>query len=153
MLGVLGKASSVNAVERVDLKIVDDEGGLRAKTMHSDDEEDDDIRVASRTAHLELKLVYHHGQLTAGVIADPRHHEEALPPPPGERRAARCGRYRDVAVDIYCFRARTAGLAGSLHHCIWVRDGEQWRGARRLASRMALRAGCSQGQELRDGYD
>jgi hypothetical protein len=60
---VLGKASSVNAVERVDLKIFDPEGGLRVRTEHSDEESDDDIRVASRTAHLELKLVYHHGKL------------------------------------------------------------------------------------------
>ncbi|BEJ17581.1 hypothetical protein CspHIS471_0609820 [Cutaneotrichosporon sp. HIS471] len=61
VLNVLGKASSVNTVERVDLKIFDPEGGLRARTDHSDEESDDDIRVASRTAHLELKLVYHHG--------------------------------------------------------------------------------------------
>lgn len=55
----------MNAVERVDLKIFDPEGGLRARTDHSD-ESDDDIRVASRTAHLELKLVYHHGEPMAG---------------------------------------------------------------------------------------
>ncbi|BEI88484.1 uncharacterized protein CcaverHIS019_0112020 [Cutaneotrichosporon cavernicola] len=61
VLNVLGKASSVNTVERVDLKIFDPEGGLRARTDHSDEELDDDIHVASRTAHLELKLVYHHG--------------------------------------------------------------------------------------------
>ncbi|GMK57477.1 hypothetical protein CspeluHIS016_0403110 [Cutaneotrichosporon spelunceum] len=61
VLNVLGKASSVNSVERVDLKIFDPEGGLRVRADHSDEESDDDIRVASRTAHLELKLVYHHG--------------------------------------------------------------------------------------------
>lgn len=53
----------MNAVERVDLKIADPEGGLRARTQHSDSESDDDVRVATRTAYLELKLVYHHSEL------------------------------------------------------------------------------------------
>lgn len=60
---MLGKASSVNAVERVDLKIVDPEGGLRASTQHEDESDNDDIRVSSRSAYLELKLVYRHGEL------------------------------------------------------------------------------------------
>lgn len=71
MLGVLGKASSVNAVERVDLKIIDPEGGLNAhavkreETEDDDDDDDagseDDVRSMHRTAHLEVKLVYRHG--------------------------------------------------------------------------------------------
>lgn len=62
MLGVLGKASSVNAVELIHLKILDPEGGLRAP-QDDDGSEEDDIRVADRSAQLEIKLVYHHGTL------------------------------------------------------------------------------------------
>ncbi|KAL1408287.1 hypothetical protein Q8F55_005093 [Vanrija albida] len=60
ILGVLGKASAVKEVERLDLKIHDPEGGLRA-AADDDEEDDDDVRTAQRSAQLELKLVYRHG--------------------------------------------------------------------------------------------
>lgn len=61
MLSVLGKASSVNAVEHIHLKIIDPEGGLRAP--QDDGSEEDDIRTPERSTQLEIKLVYHHGEL------------------------------------------------------------------------------------------
>jgi hypothetical protein len=60
---VLGKASSVNAVESVLLKITDPEGGLRVARGGDESEEEDDVRTAERSAQLEIKLVYHHGEL------------------------------------------------------------------------------------------
>ncbi|WOO77659.1 Cell cycle checkpoint control protein RAD9A [Vanrija pseudolonga] len=59
IISVLGKASAVKEVERLDLKIHDPDGGLRAPA--DDEDEDDDIRVNHRSAQLELKLVYRHG--------------------------------------------------------------------------------------------
>lgn len=56
---MLGKASSVNAVEHIHMKIIDPEGGLRAR--RPDDSEDEDVEA--RSAQLEIKMVYTHGEL------------------------------------------------------------------------------------------
>lgn len=50
----------MNTVERIDLRIVDPQGGLKANTQ-ADDGEDDDVRVHELSARLEIRLVYHHG--------------------------------------------------------------------------------------------
>lgn len=60
MLAVIGKASAVNTVERIDLRIVDPQGGLTAATQ-AEDGEDDDVRVHELSSRLEIRLVYHHG--------------------------------------------------------------------------------------------
>lgn len=63
VLSVLGKASALTSVERIELRIVDPEGGLRARTPDDDDEDaTDDVRVMERSAVLELKLVQTHGK-------------------------------------------------------------------------------------------
>lgn len=70
VLSVLGKASSVNTVDRVDLKIIDPDGGLRATTQRDEEEEEeDDIRVAERSAQLEMKLLYHHSEFSLNALA------------------------------------------------------------------------------------
>ncbi|KAL7424963.1 hypothetical protein Q5752_000650 [Cryptotrichosporon argae] len=63
VLNVLGKASSLNAVDRLDLRIVDPAEELRKATQRRGEEEhidDDDVRT-SRGARLQIKLLYKHG--------------------------------------------------------------------------------------------
>jgi hypothetical protein len=68
VLAVLGKASSLGIVDRLDLKIIDPSARLQARRrpeLNTGDEESDDERPEGRETILVLRMVCKHGQFLA----------------------------------------------------------------------------------------